>query len=63
MLLLLQLHLHSLLNTWLHWIGQRQLQDEMRNIEVWGFGATCIGGLTVHLISYNSIKPETWQVC
>ena len=27
-----QLHLHSSLNTWLQWIGQRQLQDEMRNI-------------------------------
>ena len=29
---LLQLHLHSRLNTWLHWIGQRQLQDGTRNI-------------------------------
>ena len=29
---LLQLHLHSQLNTWLQWIGQRQLQDESRNI-------------------------------
>ena len=27
---LLQLHLHSRLNTWLQWIGQRQLQDETR---------------------------------
>ena len=27
-----QLHLHSWLNTWLQWIGQRQLQDKMRNI-------------------------------
>ena len=32
--------LHSRLNTWLQWIGQRQLQDEMRNIYVLGFGAT-----------------------
>ena len=27
-----QLHLHSRLNTWLQWIGQRQLQDQIRNI-------------------------------
>ena len=27
-----QLHLHSRLNTWLQWIGQRQLEDEMRSI-------------------------------
>ena len=31
-LALLQLQLHSWLNTWLQWIGQRQLQDETRNI-------------------------------
>ena len=24
-------HLHSRLNAWHHWIGQRQLQDEPRN--------------------------------
>ena len=29
---LLRLHLHSRLNTWLQWIGQRQLQDETRNM-------------------------------
>ena len=29
---LLQLHLHSRLNTWLQYIAQRQLQDETRNI-------------------------------
>ena len=28
--------LHSRLNTWLQWIGQRQLQDETRNIYVFG---------------------------
>ena len=27
-----QLHLHSRLNTWLQWIGQKQLQDKTRNI-------------------------------
>ena len=31
--------LHSRLNTWLQWIGQRQLQDETRNIYVLGFSA------------------------
>ena len=39
---LLQLHFHSQLNTWLQYIGQRQLQDETRNIYVWGLGATYI---------------------
>ena len=28
---LLLLYLHSQLNTWFHWIGRRQLQDETRN--------------------------------
>ena len=44
---LLQLHLHSQLNTWFQWIGQRQLQDETRMI--WGleFGATYIRDFTV----------------
>ena len=36
-----------LLNTSLQWIGQRQLQDETRNIKVWGFGATYIRGLMI----------------
>ena len=43
----LQLHLHSQLNTWLQWIGQRQLQDETRNIHVLGLGASYIRELTV----------------
>ena len=34
-----QLNHHSRLNTWLQWIGQGQLQDETRNIYVWGFDA------------------------
>ena len=29
---LLQLHLHFRLNTWLQWIEQRQLQDDIKNI-------------------------------
>ena len=28
--------------TWLQWIGQRQLQDESRNISVLGFGVLII---------------------
>ena len=32
LLALLQIHLHSRLNTWLDWIGHRQLQDATRNI-------------------------------
>ena len=52
---LLQLHLHSRLNTWLHCIGQRQLQDETRNIWAWEFGATYIRYFTV-LVS----ALDTW---
>ena len=48
---LLQLHLHSQLNTWLQWIGQRQLQYETRNIQILGFGVTHVKGLTVSDIS------------
>ena len=43
--MLLQLHLHARLNTWLQWIGQRQLQEEMRNFEGLGFSVTYIRGL------------------
>ena len=44
---LLQLHLHSRLNTWLWRISQRQLQDETRNIAVLWFGASYIRDLRV----------------
>ena len=44
---LLQLRLHSRLNTWLQWIGQKQLQDETRNIYVLVFGVSYIRGLAV----------------
>ena len=43
------LHLHSQLIIWLQWIGQRQLQDETRNIYVLGLGASYIRELTVML--------------
>ena len=39
---LLQLYLHSRLNTWLRWIGQRRLQDDMRIIQVLGIVASYI---------------------
>ena len=45
----LQLRLHSRLNTWLHWIGQRELQDDVRNIQVWWFGAPYIRDITVSM--------------
>ena len=58
---LLWLHLHSQLNTYLQWTGQRQLQDAMRNISVLGFGAPYIRGLTVvNRLSnkcYDSVHP------
>ena len=47
---LLQLHLHSRLNTWLQQIAQRQLQDETRHIL--GFGASYIRDLTVYADHY-----------
>ena len=46
---LLQLHLHSQLNTWFQRIGQRQLQDETRHIYVWRLSAAYIRELTVVL--------------
>ena len=44
---LLQLHLHSQLNTWRQWIGQRQLQDETRNVYALGMGAAYTRELTI----------------
>ena len=44
---LLQLHLYSQLNTWFQWIGQRHMQDETRDIYVWGLGAFYIRDGTV----------------
>ena len=52
---LLQLHLASRLNTLPQWTGQRQLQDETRNIYVLEFGATYIIGLVV------GIMPISWK--
>ena len=46
---LLQLHLHSRLNTWLQLIGQRQLQDKTRGMQSLGFGTAYIRDLTVYL--------------
>ena len=52
---LLQLHLRSRLNTWLHWIEQRQLQDETRNIQIWGFGVPHIRDFMVILITLAGV--------
>ena len=56
---LLQLHLHYLLNTWLPWIGQRQLQDEMRNIQVLGFGASYIRDFTIYFYTFSEPKRSS----
>ena len=51
---------HSQLNTWLQWIGQRQLQDKSRNIWVVGFCATYIRDLTVYhyiIVIIHCITP------
>ena len=42
--------------TWLQWIGQRQLQEEMRNIEGLGFGEFFSWSLTV--LHFNSAVWE-----
>ena len=53
-----QLYLHSRLNAWLQWIGKIQLQDETRNIWVWGFGATYTRSLTVDVSLCG--RDTTW---
>ena len=52
--MLLQLHLHSQLNTWLQWIGQMQLQGETTITLISGFGAAYIGDFTVYAILFHS---------
>ena len=52
---LLQLHLHSPLNTWVQYIAQRQLQAKMRNIWVLAFGASYIRDFAVNKI------PHYWR--
>ena len=45
---MIQLHLHSRLNTWLQWNGQWQLQDEKRKkLKFWGIWCSYIRDLTV----------------
>ena len=46
---LLQLHLYSRLNTWLQWIGQKQPDDETRNIKLLELSAPYIRDLTVRI--------------
>ena len=53
----LQLDLHSRLNAWLYWIGQKQLQDEARIILVGWFGASYIIDFTV-CISFKKCRHE-----
>ena len=49
---LLQLHLHSRLNTWLQKVGQRRLQDETRIISALGFGSSYIRDFTGYMYIY-----------
>ena len=49
LLSLLKLHLHSRLNIWLQWIGERHLGDETRNILVLGFDAPNIKDVAVEI--------------
>ena len=58
---LLQLHLHSQLNTWLQWIGQRQQQAETRNIYIWGMDASYIRDMMVESFSYNVAPMHIWN--
>ena len=49
-------NLHSRLNTWLQWIGQRQLQGETRNISVLVFAAPYIRDSMV-----TAFKKHKWR--
>ena len=53
----------SRLNTWHQWIGQRQMQDETRNILAFFlFGAIYTRGLTVHLKQSSRNTDILWQL-
>ena len=57
---LLRLHHNYRLNSWLHWIGQRQLQDETRNISRLGFGEAYIRVLMAFIFidSHKNIQQR-----
>ena len=46
------------LDTWLQWIGQRQLQDETRIIQVLGFGEAYIRDFMVLMMSICKLSLE-----
>ena len=48
----LQPHLCCRLNNGFQWIGQRQLQDETKNIQVSGFGVAYIRDLTITAFTF-----------
>ena len=52
---------HSRLNTWLQWNGQRQLQDETRNISVLGVGVPYIWSLMVLQRADYRLAPSHWE--
>ena len=67
LLALLRLHLHYRINTWLHWIGERQLRDETRNSDVLGFDASYIIGyivitMTADGLSLTGTRPSAGTV-
>ena len=48
-------------NTWLQWIGQRQLQDEARDLTHWGRAThICVSKLTI-IASDNGLSPGRRQ--
>ena len=55
LLVLLRLYLYSQLNTWLQYIAQRQLQDEMWDIYVLRFGVPYIKDLMVYLAECHTL--------
>ena len=58
---LLQLHLRYGLDTWLQWIGQRQLQNQTRNISVLRFDASYIRDLTIsHIYIFILKRGRGW---
>ena len=59
---LLQLYLHSQINTWFQWIGQRQLQDVTRISSVLEFGASYIRDFTVNPIFMQSCSVVIYGV-
>ena len=48
-------------NTWLQWIGQKQLQDETRNIEVFAFGGLILEVWWQSALVQVMMAPSQWN--